>query len=153
MTGGTGNSISSNIHGDKGQIGGADVTALFGAIILHPDLHPHLHRGVEDAIDRGAQDHEISDPYGHEKIQMIDGSRHHVRARVAVRGHGAGEIDPVHEASAEKCVQTVGIVGQDDLVISEIDSRTGRDRINFALSLSFIDCQCIDRPLNDRPLR
>src|ERR1035437_7174310 len=36
--------------------------------------------------------------------------------------------------------------------ISEIDSRTGRGRVNFALSSSFIECQFIDRPLN-RPLK
>src|SRR5208282_4126584 len=56
--------ISGNIHSDKGQIGRANVPALFGAIIFHPDLHPHLHRSVEDAIDRRAQDYEISDANG-----------------------------------------------------------------------------------------
>src|ERR1700674_6120019 len=57
--------ISGSIYSDKGQISGADVTALFGVIILYPDLHAHLHRGVVDAIDRRAQDYEISDANGH----------------------------------------------------------------------------------------
>jgi len=30
-------------------------------------------------------------------------------------GHGAGEIDPVHEASAEERVEGIGVVGQNDL--------------------------------------
>src|SRR6202790_3092738 len=91
--------ISGSIYGDKGQISGADVTALFGVIILHPDLHAHFHRSVVDAIDRRAQDYEISDSNRHEKIQMINRSRHHVLARVAMSGHGAGKVDPMHEAS------------------------------------------------------
>src|SRR6202795_1738169 len=67
--------ISGGIDSDKGQVSGADVTALFGVIILHPDLHAHFHRSVVDAIDRRAQDYESSDSNGHEKIQMINRSR------------------------------------------------------------------------------
>src|ERR1019366_4096426 len=73
--------ISRGIYGHKSQIGGTDMVALFGAIVLYPNLHAHLHRSAVDAIDRRAQDHEISDANGHEKIQMIDGSRHYVLAR------------------------------------------------------------------------
>src|SRR5713101_5003658 len=106
--------ISGSIYSDKGQISGTDVTALFGMIILHPDLHAHFHRSVVDAIDRGTQDYKISDTNGHEKIQMINGSRHHVLARVAMGGHGSCEVDPVHEASAKKSVQWIGVVRQHD---------------------------------------
>src|SRR6266851_6155165 len=82
--------ISGSIYGDKRQIGGADVTALFGTIILHPDLHAYLHRSVVHAIDRRTQDYEISNPNRHEKIQMIDGRSHDICARVAMGGHRAG---------------------------------------------------------------
>src|ERR1035437_2403251 len=48
--------------------------------------------------------------------------------------------------------KTLASLGRTISVISEVDSRTGRGRINFALSLSFIDCQCIGRLLVDRAL-
>src|SRR3981189_2382100 len=49
--------ISGSIYSDKGQISGTDVTALFGVIVLHPDLNAHLHRSAVDAIDRRAQNY------------------------------------------------------------------------------------------------
>src|ERR1035437_9349170 len=107
--------ISRGIYGHKSQIGGTDMVTLFGAIVLYPNLHAHLHRSAVDAIDRRAQDHEISDANGHEKIQMVNGSGHHVLARVTVSSHGAGEVDPVHEASAKKRVQRIGVVRQHEL--------------------------------------
>src|SRR5664279_229280 len=78
--------ISSGVDGDKSEIGGTDVTALLGAVVFHPDLHAHLHRSAVDAIDRRAQDYEISDPNGHKKVHVINGSRHHIRAGMAVGG-------------------------------------------------------------------
>ena len=35
--------------------------------------------------------------------------------RVAMCGHGTGQIDPVHQASPEQCAQWIGIVRKNDL--------------------------------------
>ena len=48
------------------------------------------------------------------EIKMIDGSGHHVIARMTVRGHGGGKINPVHQAPAQQSAQHVGIVGQNN---------------------------------------
>ncbi len=89
--------------------------ASFGVIILHPDLHAHFNRSVVHAIDRRTQDYEISHANRHQKIQVIDGRSYDICARVTMCSHGAGEVDPVHEASAEKRIQRIGIVRQNDL--------------------------------------
>ena len=46
---------------------------------------------------------------------MVHGGGDDVGAGMAIGSHGAGEIDKVHQTSAEKIAQRVGVVGQDDL--------------------------------------
>jgi hypothetical protein len=52
---------------------------------------------------------------GADEVDVVHGGGDNVGAGVAIGGHGAGEIDEVHEASAEQVAQRVGVVGQDDL--------------------------------------
>jgi len=35
-------------------------------------------------------------------------------ARVAVSGHGGGNIHPVHETSAKEAVEGIGVIGEDE---------------------------------------
>src|ERR1700689_4861341 len=65
---------SGSIDSHKGQIRGTDVMPLFRTIILHPNFDAYLHRGVKGAIDRRAQNYEVSDANGHEKVEVIDRS-------------------------------------------------------------------------------
>ena len=52
---------------------------------------------------------------GSDEVDVLHGSGDDVAAGVAVGGHGADEVDEVHEAAAEQIAQGVGIVGQDQL--------------------------------------
>ena len=69
---------------------------------------------MEDPIDRGAEDDQISYANRDKEIDVIDGGGDDVVAGVTVRSHGAGEIDPVHQTSAEQGRERIGVVGQDD---------------------------------------
>src|ERR1700675_3768729 len=106
---------TSAIDGDKCQVGGADMTAGLGVVVLDPDFYADLHRRIKHAVDGGAQDHDVADAHGHKKIKMIDGRRDHIVARVPMRGHGRGHVDPVHKTSADEGIERVGVVGEDDL--------------------------------------
>ena len=46
---------------------------------------------------------------------MVHGGGDHVSAGVPVSGHGAGEIDKVHQPAAKQVAQDVGVVRQNDL--------------------------------------
>jgi hypothetical protein len=52
---------------------------------------------------------------GTDEVDVVHGGGDDMGARMTVSGHGAGEIDKVHETTAEKIAQGVGVVGQDDL--------------------------------------
>ena len=52
--------------------------------------------------------------YGREEVHVIDGGGDDIAARVSVSGEGAGDVDPMHEASAEQGVEGIGVVGEND---------------------------------------
>ena len=108
------NRATTRIHRDKRHISRTYVRARICKIIFYPDFHADFHGSVESAIDGRTQDNKISGAGGTYEIEMIDGSRHHVVARVAVRGHGGGNVHPMHEAAAEEAVQWVGVVGENE---------------------------------------
>src|SRR5579864_2721351 len=106
--------LAGAVDGYERQVGGGYVLGRVGNVILNEDLHTHFHRAVEDAINRGAKDDKISDADRDQEIDVIDGGGDDVVTGMTVRGHGAGEIDPVHQASAEQGGERVGVVGQND---------------------------------------
>ena len=106
--------VARRIDGDKCQVCGADMTFLLGTIIFDPDFHAHFHRGMKGSVHRGAQDAKIADPHRYQKIQVVNRCCHHPLARVPVSGQRAREVDPVHQASAKKSIQRIGIVRQND---------------------------------------
>ena len=80
-------------------------------VVFHPDFDPHLHRSAEHPIHRGAEDYQISHVDRHPKIQVINCCSDHIVPGVAMGGHGSGEVNPMHEASAQQCAQRIGVVG------------------------------------------
>ena len=86
-----------------------------GDVVLHKNLYSDLHRSVEHAVYRRTQNHQVTDPHRYEEIHVIDRSRDHVIAGMAMSGHRAGHIDPMHEPAAQQRVQGVGVVGQNNL--------------------------------------
>ena len=113
---GNGDVATTSIHGDEGQIRGTDMLALIEKVVFHPDFYSHFHRSVEDAVNGRTKNHQISHMHGSPKIEMIDGSGDDIIPGVAMRRHRAGEIDPVHESSAQQSSQWIGIVGEDDFI-------------------------------------
>ena len=61
-----------------------------GNVVFDENFHAHLHGSLEDPVNGGTEDDEISDADGDQEIDVIDGSGDDVVAGVAVRGHGAG---------------------------------------------------------------
>ena len=106
--------LTGTVHRDKSEIGGTDMLRGIGNVIFHVNLYAHFHGCMKNAVHRRPEDHEVSDPDGDEKIDVIDRRGHDIVARMAVRSHCAGKIDPVHEPTAEKSSEWVCIVGQND---------------------------------------
>ena len=50
-----------------------------------------------------------------DEVDVVHGGSDDVGVRVPIGGHGAGEIDKVHQATAQQVAQCVGVVGQDEL--------------------------------------
>ena len=80
------------------------------AIVLDPNFNADFHRGVKGAVHRRAQDDQIANTCRHQEVKMIDGSGNYILAAVAMGSERAGHIDPVHEATAKKRIERVGIV-------------------------------------------
>ena len=75
-----------------------------------------------------------------DEVDVVHGRGDHVGARVPVGGHGAGQIDEVHQPAAQQIAQGVGVVGQNDL--SHLRLRAGhraRRRVGFSRN-SFVAC-------------
>ena len=76
---------------------------------------------MEDAVDRGAQNHQIADADGNQKVDVIDGRGHNVVARVPVRGHGASQWapDPAYatEDFAHDLVGVMDALGWDRMTV------------------------------------
>jgi len=99
---------------DESQVSRADVPLGSGDVILHPDLDADLHRGVEGAIHRRSKHEQVADVHGREKIKMIGGSGDDEATRMAMTGESSGDIDQMHEASAEQIAQRIGVVRKDN---------------------------------------
>ena len=100
---------------NEDKVRAGDVEVRSGLRILYPDFHTDLKGRVEGAIDAGLEDEQIADVHGLNEIDVIHRSRDDVGARVAIGGDGAGEIDEVHQATAEEVAERVGVVGEDNL--------------------------------------
>jgi hypothetical protein len=103
------------VDGDENQVGAGYVEEGAGLGVLDPDLDADLDGGVEGAVDAGLEDEEVADVDGAYEVDVVHGGGNDVGAGVAIGGHGAGEIDEVHEPPAEEIAKGVGVVGKDDL--------------------------------------
>src|SRR3954469_15246609 len=103
------------VYGDEGEISAGDVAGRGGHVVLDIDLHADLHRGRKGAIDGRLQDQQVTNVDRRKEIDVVHGGGNDVTARVTVRGHGGGDVDEVHEASAKQIAERIGIVGEDDL--------------------------------------
>src|SRR5262249_31886934 len=86
-----------------------------GERFLGEDIDLHLERRGEDAGDARLQDDEVADLDRVQELQIVDGGRNEQRARVAVAGDGAGDVDEVHDRAAEDVAERVRVVRQHDL--------------------------------------
>ena len=86
-----------------------------GQRLLGEDVDLHFERGREDAGDARLQDDQVADLDRVEELQVVDGGGDEQRARVAVTGDGAGDVDEVHHRAAEDESERVGVVRQHDL--------------------------------------
>jgi len=53
--------------------------------------------------------------YWSEKVDVVHGSRNNVAPAVAVRRHGSGDVDEVHQSAAEQVVERIRIVREHNL--------------------------------------
>ena len=83
--------------------------------VFHPDLDADFHGSFEGAIDGGFEDEQVADVDGRNEVDVFHGGGDDVGAGVAIGGHGADEVNEVHEAAAEQVAQSIGVVGQDEL--------------------------------------
>ena len=103
------------VDGNEDEVGAGDVQMRPGLRIFDPDLDADLERRVEGAIDARFENEQIADVDRLDEVDVIHGRGDDVGARVPIGGHGAGQVDEVHQASAEQIAERVGVVGQDDL--------------------------------------
>jgi hypothetical protein len=102
-------------YGDEGEVGTGDVAEALLADVFDHDADTDFHGGVEGAVYAGFEDEEFADADGGEEVEVIHGGGDGDGAGVAAGGHGADEIDILHEASAEEVAEGVGVGGEDDL--------------------------------------
>ena len=86
---------------------------------LDPYLDADFERCVEGAIDAGFENEQIADMDGLDEVDVIHGGGDDMGAGVAIGGHGAGQVDEVHETAAEEIAERVGVVGRMISVISD----------------------------------
>ena len=100
-------------------------------IVFDPNLDADFHRGMKNAIDRGAQDDQITDTNRKQEIQVVDRCGDHIMPGVAMGCQSARQVNPMHKASAEKCTQRIGIVRKDNFghIRLGIADRPGRRKI------------------------
>ncbi len=103
------------VYGDEDKIGARDVQMCPGLRVLDPDFDPNLERGIEGAIDAGLENKQIADVHGLDEVDVVHGRGDDVGARVAIGSDGAGQVDEVHEATAEEIAEGIGVVGEDNL--------------------------------------
>ena len=60
----------------------------------------------------GAKENQLADADGVKEVKAIDGSGDDGVAGMAHGGHGAGEVDEVHDFAAEDGAEAVGVVGK-----------------------------------------
>src|SRR5580692_12046759 len=89
---------SSCVDGYERQICRTHMPAIIEDVVFHPGLYSHFHRAVKHAIDRGAKNHQVANVHRDPEIHVINRGGDYVVAGMAMRGHGSGEIDPMHQA-------------------------------------------------------
>ena len=103
------------VDGHKDEVGAGHVKRRSGLRVFSPHLDAHFHRSGEGAVDAGLEGEQIAEVHRLDEVDVVHGRGDDVGARVAIGGHGAGEIDKVHQAAAEQIAQSIGVVGQDNL--------------------------------------
>ncbi len=102
------------IDGNEGEVGGGDVAEMLLLDVFHHDADADLHRRLEGAVDAGLEYEEFADADGGYEVEVVHGGRDGDGPGVAAGGHGADEVDVLHEASAEEVAEGVGVGGEDD---------------------------------------
>ena len=119
-----------------------------GLRVFRPDFDADFHGSGKGAVDAGLEGEQVAEVHRLDEVDVVHGGGDDVGARVTIGGHGAGEVDEVHEAAAEQVAQGVGVVGQDDL--SHLRLRAGdgaRNRVGFSgthCGLAPFDCVSLD---------
>src|SRR4051812_33848600 len=121
-----GEMASRRVHSNECKVGGTHVLAMIEQVVFNVNLNSNLHRGVEDPVHGRAKDYEIADVSWCPKVKMVNRRRNHVVAAMPMRRHCACEVDPVHEASAQKSSERVSIVRKNNFGRSE-ERRVGKE--------------------------
>jgi len=82
---------------------------------LREDIHFDFQRRVEGGGDARFQDDDVAYLDRMEELQAIDRGGDDACARVAIRRHGAGDVDEMHDRAAQHEPEGVRIVRQHDL--------------------------------------
>src|ERR1700733_3357959 len=88
------------VDGDKSKVGRRNMTQCTFDGMFHPHFDAHFHGSTEGAIEGGLQDHQISHVNGRDKVDMVHGSRDHVRSRMAIGRDRAHQVDVMHKPAA-----------------------------------------------------
>src|SRR5579863_4576312 len=86
---------STGVDGHEGQVGRTHVFAIVEDVVFYPGLYTDLHRTAEHTVYRGAQDDQIPNMYRNPEVHVVNRRRDYIVSGVAMRSHGAGEVDPM----------------------------------------------------------
>ena len=117
--------LTVGINGDEGEVGRGDMAKLLLADVFDHGLDADFHGGAKGAIDAGLEDEQVANLDRSDKVKVIHGRGDGEGARVAAGGHGADEINELHQAPAEEIAQSVGIAGEDDLTAFRLRGADG----------------------------
>src|SRR5690348_15341525 len=73
-----------------------------GLRIFNPNLYTDFQRSVEGTVHARLQNQQIADMDGLNKVDVIHGGGNDMRSRMTVGRDCAGEVDEVHETSAQQ---------------------------------------------------
>src|SRR5579863_5693034 len=101
---------SAGVNCHESQVGRTHVLAIVQDVIFHPGLYSHFHRAVKHAIDRGAENYQISNVHRNPEIHVIDRRGHNIVPGMSMRGHGAREVNPMHQTTAKQGAERIGVI-------------------------------------------
>src|SRR5690242_21561884 len=87
---------------------------LAGERIFTINFYRHLNRGPEGPRDLRAQDDELPNPDGMEKVQVVHRNRYDHSARMALSGNRSSKVDQAHHLAAQNVAPRVGIARQNN---------------------------------------